>query len=103
MDMPDMPSEGIWADSRTRRNGLGKADLHVLAKLLEQRLDRGEEAEALAGREIVAQHDLLQLGLGQRVEVEVPRQVAAQPAVGVLDRALLPGRVGVAEPGGHGA
>ena len=36
----------------------------------------------------MAQHDLLQLGVGQGVEVEVPRQVAAQPAVRVLDRSL---------------
>src|SRR4051794_34926953 len=72
-------------DSRTKRNGSSEADLDVLAKLREQRLERGEEAEALPGREIVAQHDLLQLGLGQGVGVEVPRQVAAQPPVGVLD------------------
>src|SRR6478609_8525380 len=68
-----------------------RLDLHVLAKLFEQRLERSEEAEALAGREIVAQHDLLQPGVAERVEVA--RQVAAQPPVRVLDRPLLPGRV----------
>src|SRR3954452_17782772 len=91
------------ADSRAKRNGLGKADLHVPAKLFEQRLERGQEAEALAGRQVVAEDDLLQLGVAERVEVEVPGQVAAQAAVRVLDRPLLPGRVRVAEPGRHRA
>ena len=44
----------------------------------------------------------LQLGVAERVEVEVTRQVAAQPPVGVLHRPFLPGGVGVAEPGRHG-
>ena len=65
------------ADSRAKRNGLSEADLHVLAKLLEQRLERGEEAEALPRRQVVREHDPLQLGIPERVEVEVPRQVAA--------------------------
>src|SRR5690349_9904952 len=60
------------ADSRTKRNGLSEADLDVPAKLLEQGLERGEEAEALPGRQVVAEHDLLQLGVAERVEVEVP-------------------------------
>jgi hypothetical protein len=58
--------------------------LDVPAKLLEQRLQRGREAEALARRQGVAEHELLQLGVAQRVEVEV----APQPPVRVLDRAL---------------
>ena len=65
------------ADSRAKRNRLSEADLHVLAKLLEQRLERGEEAEALPRRQVVAEDDLLQLGVAHGVEVEVPRQVAA--------------------------
>src|SRR3954447_25274197 len=32
------------ADSRAKRNGSSEADLHVFAKLREQRLERGEEA-----------------------------------------------------------
>ena len=63
-------------DSGTRRNGLSKADLDVSAKLAEQRLERGEEAQALPGRQVVAQHDLLQLRVAEGVEVEVARQVA---------------------------
>src|SRR5437763_13845852 len=91
------------ADSRAKGNGSSEADLHVFAKLREQRLERGEEAEALPRRQVVAEDDLLQLGVAHGVEVEVPRQVAPQPAVRVLDRPLLPGGVGVAEPGRHGA
>src|SRR4051795_7197913 len=91
------------ADSGTNRNGSSEADLDVPAKLLEQGLERGEEAEALPRGQVVAEHDLLQLGVAQRVEVEVPGQVAPQPSVRVLDRALLPGRVRVAEPGRHRA
>ena len=73
-------------DSGTRRNGLSEADLDVPAKLPEQRLERGEEAEALPRRQVVAEDDLLQLGVGEGIEVEVARQVAAQPPVRVLDR-----------------
>src|SRR3954451_25465828 len=91
------------ADSGTRRNGLSEADLDVPAKLFEEGLQRREEAEALPRRQVVAEDDLLQLGVAERVEVEVPRQVAAQPAVGVLNRPLLPRRVRVAEPGRHRA
>src|SRR3954454_2916548 len=89
------------ADSRAKRNGLSEADLHVFVKLREQGLERSEEAEALPRREIVAEDDLLQLGVAHGVQVDVPGQVAAQPPVRVLDRALLPGRVSVAEPGRH--
>ncbi len=78
-------------DSGARRNGLSEADPDIPAKLAEQRLHRREKAEALPGRGIVAQHDLLQLGVGERVKVEVARQVAAQPSVRVLHRAFLPG------------
>src|SRR4051794_31104116 len=65
--------------------------------------ERGKEAEALPRRQVVAEHDLLQLGIAQGVGVAVPRQVAPQPPVCVLDRALLPRRVRVAEPGRHRA
>ena len=59
-------------DSGARRDGLSEADPHVPAKLAEQRLHRGEEAEALPRRQVVAEDDLLQLGVAERVEVEVP-------------------------------
>ena len=63
-------------DSGTKRNGSSEADPDVPAKLAEQRLERGEEAEALPGRQVVREHDLLQLGIAQGVEIEVARQVA---------------------------
>src|SRR4051794_9627480 len=69
------PTRPDGADSRAKRNGSSEADLHVLAKLREQRLERGEEAEALPRRQVAAEHDLLQLGVAERVEVEVPGQV----------------------------
>src|SRR4051794_29472450 len=76
----------VAVDSGTERNGLGEVGLSVPAKLAAERgLERGQGAEALAGREIVAEHDLLQLGVAQRVEIEVPGQVAL-PVPGVLAR-----------------
>jgi hypothetical protein len=71
------------------------ADADVPAKLSEQRLEGREEAQALPGRQIVREDILLQLGISDSVEIEVAGQITAQPAVGVLDRALLPGGVGV--------
>ena len=65
-----------WVNSGAKRNGLSEADLDVFAKLAEQRLKWGEEAEALPGRQVVGEDDLLQLGVTERVEVEVTRQVA---------------------------
>jgi hypothetical protein len=47
----------VWTfdpvDSGARRNGLSEADPHVPAKLAEQRLHWGEEAEALPRRQVV--------------------------------------------------
>ena len=63
-------------DSEAKGNGLSKADLDVSAKLPEQRLERGEKAEAFPGRQVVAEDDLLQLGVTQGIEVEVARQVS---------------------------
>lgn len=70
---------------------LGEANQDIFAKFLEQVLERGEEAQALARRQVVAQHDLLQLGVTQGIKVEVTRQIAPEPPVGVLDGTLLPG------------
>src|SRR4051794_32315143 len=53
------------ADSGTKRNGLSEADPDVPAKLLEQGLERGEEAEALPRRQVVGENDLLQEGFTQ--------------------------------------
>ena len=73
-DRRSLPALQVAAeDSGTKRNGLSEADLDVPAKLREQRLERGEEAEALPRRQVVREHDLLQLGIPERVEVEVSR------------------------------
>ena len=80
LDRPEIPlhtNGSERADSRAKRNGLSEADLHVFAKLREQGLERGEEAEALSRGQAVREHDPLQLGVAQGVNVEVPRQVAA--------------------------
>ena len=39
-------------DSRTKCNMLSKPDLHIFAKLFEDRLERGLEAQGFSGREI---------------------------------------------------
>ncbi len=36
-------------------------------------------------------------------EIEMPRQLSSEPAIGVLDAAFLPAGIGVAELGGHAA
>jgi hypothetical protein len=66
-------------DFGARGNEPSEAEADVPAKLVERRLGRGEEAEALRGRQVVGEDDLLQLGVAERVEVEALRQVAAQP------------------------
>jgi hypothetical protein len=58
---------------------------------------RGPEAEAFAGRGVHLALDLLQTGRCEGGKVELTRQEAAQPAVGVLDAAFLPWRVRIAE------
>jgi hypothetical protein len=68
-----------------------------LAEGCGESLLRRPEAEAFAGRIVHLALDLVQAGRGKGGEVELARQEAAQPAVRVLDAALLPRRVRVAE------
>ena len=58
---------------------------------------RGLEAEALAGRVVHLALDLVEAGRGEGGDIELTRQETAEPTVGVLDAAFLPGRVRVAE------
>lgn len=51
-------------------------------------------------REVVHEENVLELGIGDLVDVEFFGQVSLEPAVDVLDGALLPGGIGIAEPGG---
>ena len=60
---------------------------------MEEGLDGGEIAEAFPRREVVGHDDLLEVFVGEVVDVGLPRQPPAQSAIGVLDAALLPGSV----------
>ena len=57
--------------------GLCEPDLHVFAKLFEDRLERGLEAQALSGREIGGDDDVLNFFVGHLVDVDLTRQPAA--------------------------
>ena len=57
--------------------GLCKPDLHVFAKLFEDRLERGLEAQAFSGREIGGDNDVLDFFVGHLVDVDLTRQPAA--------------------------
>ena len=59
--------------------------------------------QALSRREIGGDGDLLDFLIGEGVEIDVAGQPSSEATVGVLDAALLPGRVRIAKPGGHGA
>ena len=61
------------------------------------------ETEAFSRREIGGEDDVLNFFVGHFVDVDLTRQPASQSAIGVFDFALLPRRVGVTEPSGHGA
>ena len=52
-------------------------DLHVIAKLFEDRLERGLEAQAFSGREIGGDNDVLDFFVGHLVDVDLTRQPAA--------------------------
>ena len=57
--------------------GLCEPDLHVFAKLFEDRLERGLEAQAFSGREIGGDDDVLDFFVGHLVDVDLARQPAA--------------------------
>jgi hypothetical protein len=77
--------------------------LNVLAKLGEDGLKGRFVSEALSRRKIGGDGDFLDVLIGEGVEIDVARQPSSEVTVGVLDAALLPGRVSIAKPGGHGA
>jgi len=64
----------ILAPSAT---GLSKPDLHVFAKLFEDCLKRGLEAQAFSGREIGGHDDVLDFLVGHFVDVDLTRQPAS--------------------------
>jgi hypothetical protein len=79
-----IPLPSVEADASS------KPDADVFAKAFEEGLDSGEIADALSWREVERQDDLLEIGLADGVEVELSRQASPEPAIGVLDAALLP-------------
>jgi hypothetical protein len=64
-------------DSGAKRNGLGKADLHVFSKFFEDRLEGCLEAKALSRREIYRKDDVLDFLIRDFVDVEVTWQPAS--------------------------
>ena len=56
------------------------------------------EAEALSGRSVVAIQEAREAVCGQRIEIGLSRQLAAQSTNRVFDASLLPRRMSVAEP-----
>ena len=54
-----------------------RPDLHVFAKLFEDRLERGLEAQAFSGREIGGDDDVLDFFVGHLVDVDLARQPAS--------------------------
>ena len=66
-------------------------------QVLLEDLARGTIAEAAARRVVEPVSEAAEVGVGERLGLDLARQVAAHPAVRVLDAALLPGRVRVAE------
>jgi hypothetical protein len=57
--------------------GLCVPDLPVFAKLFEDRLERGLEAQAFSGREIGGDDDVLDFFVVHLVDVDLARQPAA--------------------------
>jgi hypothetical protein len=71
----------LGVGSRTKCNGLSEPDLHVFAKLFEDRLEMGLEAQAFSGREIGGDDDLLDFLVRYLFDVYLTRQPS-----GVVDR-----------------
>ncbi len=57
--------------------GLCEPDLHVFAKLFEERLERSLETQAFSGREIGGDDNVLDFLVGHLVDVHLTRQPAA--------------------------
>ena len=75
--IPMITKGGAPLDSKSKCNRLSEPDLHVFAKLFEDRLERGLEAQAFSGREIGGDDDVLDFFVGHLVDVDLTRQPAA--------------------------
>ena len=67
------PSNGP-VDSGVKRNGLSEADFHVFAKLGENGLERGLEAEAFSRGQVCGEDDFLNVLVGELIDIELTRQ-----------------------------
>ncbi len=82
-------------------NSLSKSYCDVFSKVGQHCLGRGFITEEFAWSEIGGEDDFLQLLLIEGIDVQVAGQPTAQSTVGVLDAALLTGRIGITEPRRH--
>ncbi len=98
---PARPAPHSLVDSSVKCNGLSKSDFDVFSKVGQHCLERSFITEAFAWSEIGGEDDVLQLLLIEGIDVQVAGQPTAQSTVGVLDAALLPGRIGITEPRRH--
>ena len=89
---PDPGYRGDLVDSRF------KCD----TELKSEGFQRGLEGEAFARRGVERPEQGIEVVIAVVRQGGVPRDVATQHAVGVLDAAPLPGAVGIAEVGPHG-
>ncbi len=88
-------------DSSVKCNGLSKSDFAVFSKVGQHCLERGFITEAFAWSEIGGEDDVLQLLLIEGIDAQVAGQPTAHSTVGVLDAALLTGRIGITETRRH--
>ena len=77
------------------RVSVGRGRLH---EMVAERLGGGAPSEAFARGRVQAVLDGPDGPIRDRQHVGVPWQMTPEPAVGVLDRGLLPGRLGITEP-----
>src|SRR5262249_31625909 len=80
MDRQSQQAGAVWLrlDSRAKCNrALREPDLHVFAKLFQNCLKRGLEAQAFSGREIGGDDDVLDFLVGHFVDVDLTRQPAS--------------------------
>ena len=68
---------------------------------MEDGLEGRQESESLPWGEVVGHDNLLQVFVGEVVDISLSGKPAPETPVCVLDAALLLGRIGVTEPGDH--
>lgn len=64
-------------DSGAKRNGLSEVDFYVLSELREKRLEGRLEAETFPRCQVGGQDDLLDVLVGEAIDIDVTWQPAA--------------------------